>query len=313
MQLYITTDSGDILTIGDGDDSFITMRVTGKEADILSITVPEDKRRQGIGTGLLKAAEKTLSERGIFFIYADHLGSIEGLREFLIHNGYESSEGTAIIDIKGILKQAHPVLEKLKKRKITGLKPVHLEDFEISKWDELLDFLSGHGVNMTCFDLAFMDQRISTVIYDQEDRICSVILGSVSENNIYLALLLSRTGAENKSYTFAALKCIVMDISTLMDKKDYDKVLLPACNSGVTSFIKNIPDVVEDRILSEVSYETYKGITKSSYNDMEPAITETDESTGTEWMRALARNPMQYIISWKVPWYRSSQDHGNGQ
>ncbi len=309
MQFYITMDSGGILTISDDDDSFISLRVSEKEADILSFIVPQEKRRRGIGTGLLKTAEKILQERGIFFIYANPLGSIEGIRELLVKNRYDVMEGTEIIDIKNVLGDGNPVLEKLMKQDANGLKPLHLEDLDINKWNELLDFLVEHGVHMTCFDLAFLDQHISSVIYDKEDRICSAILGAIRENNIYLELLLSATGAENKYYTFAALKCIITDIRKLMEGQDFDKVLLPACNPSISSFIENNIHAGEDRVLRETSLEAYKITFNVSYKNVDPPAIAIDESTEAIWMRALARNPLQHIISWKIPWYRAYQKH----
>ncbi len=309
MRFYITMDSGGMLTISDDDDSFISLRVSEKEADILSFIVPQEKRRRGIGTGLLKTAEKILQERGIFFIYANPLCSIEGMRELLVKNKYDVMEGTGIIDIKNVLGDGNPVLEKLMKQDVNGLTPFHLDDLDINKWNELLDYLVEHGVHMTCFDLAFLDQHISTVIYDKEDRICSLILSSIRENNIYLELLLSSAGTENKYYTFAALKCIITDIIRLLKKRDYRKVLFPACNPGISAFIENNIHAGEDRILREPSLEAYKITYNLSYKDVDPPAIAIDESTEAIWMRALARNPLQHIISWKIPWYRAYQKH----
>ncbi len=309
MRLFVTRDSMDFLTIGDDDASFIAMRVADKGASILSIWVTPEKRRRGIGTALLKAAEKTLAERGIFFIHADHLGSTEGVREFLVNNRFDVTEGTEIIDIKDLLKPSNPVLEKLMKQDFADLRAICAEELSISQWGRLLDFLSANGVDLTCLDLAFLDQRISTVIFDKKDRICSVILGSIHENRIYLELLLSRKGAKNMHYTFAVLKCVTEELVTIMEKREIDGVLLLACNQGVTAFVENIRNAGGEGIVTEKSLEAYKITYKRSYKDVEPAELRMDESTESEWLRVLAHDPMQHIISWKLPWYRTYQKH----
>ncbi|MCR5595237.1 MAG: GNAT family N-acetyltransferase [Lachnospiraceae bacterium] len=332
MDLYITADSGNILRIGDGDDSSITLRVKNKEADILSITVPEDKRRQGIGSALLASAESVLASRGVVSVSADFIDSIDGIGEFLEHNGYDTDKGPAIIDGVGAFEHDSPTMQKIMKHKVEGVNLIRLKEMEISEWDELQIFLEERGVDLTCYDLACLDQQISSVIYDKDDRICSVLLGSIRDNTVYLELLLSRSGEDNILYTLATFQTLIRDIMAPGGGTTYDHVLMASCNHGVRALIEKIYKTGEKPVVCGHCYDAFKvigpphggdkaidshtsGKAAGSHmaGDKNKIITRKEEGTQSEWNRELARIPMQQIVSWKAPWYRSSSGKHTGK
>ena len=304
MRCTITIDSRNLLRITDGEGAHILLAAVDNTAYILSATVSEDRRRQGIGTALLETAEEVLSDRGVTYIAADYLDSIEGMGEFLISNGYEIEDGPAVIDLKKTLAQNHPTLKKWMKYKVDNVKVSLLKDLDISKWRELFQFLTDRGVNLTCFDLACFDQEISAVIYDTKGSICSLFLGSVRENTLYLEFLYTKSGKGDEYYTLAALQSMAAGVVSSDGKIKYDRVLMVACNPGIRTIIGLIrmagkePDQI-DRCMS-----ARKKITAQTSADSVRVMTDIEEGTELECIRELASNPMQHIISWKVIWYR---------
>ncbi len=304
MSYKITADSRNILRVADDEGSYISLNIVDDTAYILSMMVPDDRRRQRIGTALLHAAEDVLSARGVTHIAAVYLDSIEGMGEFLRSNAFEVEEGPAIIDIKNALTQDHTALDKWMKYKVDNVKVSLLRDLDISKWDEMYQFLTDRGVNLTCFDLACLNQEISAVIYDTKDSICSMILGSVRDNVLYLEFLYTKSGKGDEYYTLAALQSMIQAVMTPQGETIYDRVLMVACNPGIKAIIGLIrlagekPDQI-GRCLS-----ARKKIVPHPVTDRVEVINDIEEGSKLECIRELADDPIQHIISWKVPWYR---------
>lgn len=304
MRCTITVDSRNLLRIADGEGAHISLVTVENTAYILSVMIPENGRRQGIGTALLEAAEEVLSHRGITHIAADYPDSIEGMGEFLISNGYEIEDGPAVIDVKRALAQNHPTLDKWMKYKVDNVKVSLLKDLDISKWSEMLKFLTDRGVNLTCVDLACFDQEISAVIYDTKGSICSLFLGSVRDNTLYLEFLYTKSGKGNEYYTLAALQSMASVVMTPEGNIKYDRVLMVSCNPGIRTIIGLIrmAGIEPDQIGRCMNAR--KKITDKTSADSIQVMTDTEDGNELECIHELAGNPVQRIISWKVPWYR---------
>ena len=305
MKAIITSDDNRILRISDGEGAYITLRMDGSNADLLSITVPEEKRRQGIGTGLLSAAESVLTERRVPQITVDYLEGIEGLNEFLTEKGFDVKKGSAILalDIETIRKNS--AAEKLLKQKIPDVKTRRFEELNLTKWEEMTDYLDEMEVEITGYDLAHLDSVISSVIYDSTGRIQSVLLGSVKDEDVYVELLLSRPGTNSRLCTLAALRNMLRSVMEPEGENSYKRIIFASCNPGVISLIEGMQrDKAEPDLIGRCLFAS-KGVDINL--DEDEIITETEEGAEFGWIRELNRIPMQRIIRWKAPWYRSVQ------
>ena len=97
---------------------------------------------------------------------------------------------------------------------------------------------------------------------------------------------------------------MIQAVMTPQGKTRYDRVLMVACNPGIKAIIGLIrlagekPDQI-GRCLS-----ARKKIVPHPVTDRVEVINDIEEGSELECIRELADDPIQHIISWKVPWYR---------
>ena len=312
MQLFITADNGSILRISDGKGAYLTLRIDGNSADILSVTVPQEHRRRGIGSALLLAAERLLAERNVTLASADYMDSIGGMREFFVRNGYEVSENFRFFSMGKGLKYNRPVVEKLIKHATANAKVVRLSQLGISGWDQLQAFLLMEGFPASCYDLAHLDQQKSVAVYDPAGRICTLFLSSVREKRVYIELIHSRHGADNR-YTLAAFRAFAASVMGYGTKSPYDQVIFASHNPGAKIFTDHICAEDEKPLRAGRCMRACKRIESNQWQEDEPLIRKIEEGSESEWMRESSRIPMQRNISWKKPWVRAhAGNRGDG-
>ena len=82
MRTLITDSKDNLFSITDGEGASLNLKIKGDVAQVLSIVVPEENRRKGIGRSLLLASEGGTSGKGSLGGFADLKESDETARLF---------------------------------------------------------------------------------------------------------------------------------------------------------------------------------------------------------------------------------------
>ena len=300
MQIYLTAENEDIVRLGDGEGASAAFRINGTEAELLSLTVPEERRRQGIASAMLKAAEKVLAKRGVAFLSALYLDTIEGLEELFLSCGYEISESCQIIALKTSLINQNPFIWKMVKNRVQDFNAVSLKGFTVTQWRQLLDFMSEEGLRLTTYDLAHLDQMLSTVVFDQTGKICSLLLGSIAKETVYIELLYSRKEAEGLPCLKAAFQNFYDNVLLYEEQTVFKQVVFASCNPGVNMLL--------EQICGKDHQPSPAGLCKTAGRWMSPLKAQDkwalpamkEEGAQYEWLHKASQNPMQRNIRWKA-------------
>lgn len=307
MQLRITADYDDILRLEDENGASVTLKISGNMAQLLSILVPEEKRRINIGTELLSITEAVLADRGITMISADYVDWIEGMSGFLSRSGYTITETAPILSIADGLRKNYETIKRVLSREYRGVSYVRMCDMSIFQMEEMFAFLSDMGIEITSYDMAHFHQKISGAAYDEKGRLCSVCFNTLRDADICTDLLVSRPGAESK-FTYAVIKEVGRSMLELGEEQNIDAILIAACSNGVEALFRfvlergKMPDKAGICLLAQKSISSNPGVLSGH-----SIITETDDSLQRKWLAELQDIYMQRNVSWKAPWYRAGK------
>ena len=307
MSFIITAHKESLLRISDGEGSYITLRIEGTEAYILQIAVPPAKRRQGIATGLLSAAEYVLGTGPVTRLCVDYLESIDGMSGFLKARGFEISEGSSVLSVDGKLILNNATFDRLMSRKVQDAKTVRLREFSIPLWLRLREFLEDAGVELTCLDMAHMHQELSSAVFDKTGMIRSVMLGSASGSTAHAQLLLTCPGEDNQIYTLAAIQNMMLALRDSDGGFIYDRLLLTTYSHGVRSGLAHIAQKGMKPAHADECLYAAKNINSDAQRTDIEVVTMEEEGSESDWIRELSGIPMQRNISWKAVWYRKHQ------
>lgn len=304
MSFIITTHKDRLLRISDGEGAHITLGIQGQEASLLQIIVPREKRRQGIATGLLSAAEYVLRARLVTGISVDYLESLEGISGFLNARGFEIVKSSSVLSVDEKLVLDNPAVDRLMNQKVQNARTVMLKGFNIPMWRKLWEFLEDSGVELTSLDMAHMHQELSLAVFDKKGMIRSVILGSVNGSTALAQLLLTGPGEDNQIYTLAAIQNMVYALRGSDGGLMYDRLLVATYSTGVRTVLERMVKAgMEPEHADECLY-AFKSINTDASGLENDVMTFKEDGSELDWIRELSDIPMQRNISWKAPWYR---------
>lgn len=305
MSFIITTHKDSLLRISDGEGAHITLGIQGQEASLLQIIVPREKRRQGIATGLLSAAEYVLRARLVTGISVDYLESIEGISGFLNARGFEITQSASVLSVDEKLVLDNPAVDRLMSRKVQDAKAVMLKDFNIPMWRRLREFLEDSGVELTCLDMAHMHQELSSAIFDKKGVIRSVVLGSVNGSTALAQILLTGPGEDNQIYTLAAIQNMARALRDFDGLFIYERLLIATYSNGVRSVLEHMAKAGKEPIHADECLYAFRNIKGDASGFEEKIVTVKEDGSEMDWIRELSDISLQRNISWKAPWYRN--------
>ncbi|MCR5097587.1 MAG: hypothetical protein K6B14_01415 [Lachnospiraceae bacterium] len=311
MQFFKTVDSENILRLEEEGGAAITIKKNGDKAQILSILVPKGDREEGIGSGLLAAAEQVLAEGGIKTIEADYSYTIKGMSQFFEHSGYTIDRGAPIVSVgmKAVLSSL--TVKRALANIIENATFVPISDLMIDQLDALLELLSGFRVNLSNSDIAHFMHEASGVVYDEKNCPQAFILCSEQEDGV-LVDLLAAIGGSNPKYIIAAICGMINGIISAGGAKNYEQLYVVACNTRVNELLSRV--LKKGNIPDPIGFTAYasKTITgDASY--AEDVDEDIDEDLEDEWRREIKKVPLQSNICWKMYWFRNNKPEANPQ
>ncbi len=304
MQLFLTVDNEDILRIEEDGGAAITISYSDGVGQILSILVPKDDRREGVGSTLLSCAESMLLKKGVKKLEADFMDSIPELGDFFESAGYEVLKGAPVkaVDMRALL--ASLTVKRAINNDIDDSKFVPLSELFVMQWDELLELLNKFNIKLGNSDMARFSQELSGVVYDNEDQPQAFVLCSKNDEGVHVELLAGVSNGRAK-YVISALLGMIKAIVDDGGFKTYPKLSMIAANENINVLISRVlkkGKEAEEKGHLIYAFKDLKEDNLLSYDyDLEKS---EDEDMEEEWRREVKKIPLQSNICWKMPWYR---------
>ncbi len=304
MQIFITVNGDKTLRITDGEGAFLTFFVSKETAQILSVVVPESRRRQGAGKALLLASEKILAHKGVETIWADLSEEVEGAFELFESCGFKKQSEADILAVPiGMVMYSANVKNCLEMEKRYS-NYAALSDLTIPQLDEVFGLLEEAGLNVSCYEMAHYNRDISTVVYDKGKRPVAALLCSEIGRDIHVNFLVSKAGVD-PTYILMAMFGTAVALQKARAEYRYNRVTMAAYNAGVI-------DLLDRSLGVEVSFTVIgKGISmsksiKDGYADASDFEYQKDKDDYQEdlWRREVKDFPYQKNIIFKSRWSR---------
>ncbi len=305
MQVIVTVNSDRILRITDKEGAFLTFELSRDMARILSIVVPEDARRKGIGKKLLLASERILVLRGIRKVYADFSCEAKGAKELFESAGFVTEISTQILAIPmGVVLYSPKVKKALWADR--GLASyTQLYNLTVTRMREVFDLLGDVGADVTGYDMAHCNSRVSTVVFDSNGKPAAVVLCTDMERDLNVDFLISKK-MEDPAYILLAMLGMVEAIREIGGERRYGRLTMAAYNSKVIALLKNtLSDDSNIEVISEC-ISVSKDISKSS--GAVPDVKydkDEDDYQESAWEREAFDIPFQKNVLWKSKWQRN--------
>lgn len=304
MLFYKVVDNSDILRLEEGGGASVTVRKTGTSGRILSLFVPGDERREGLGTALLSTAESVLSKQGITSLCADFSDRLVGMKEFLESRGYGLSSEIPIysLDMKRLLTSV--TLRKLMLNEPEGLSFVSLYDLPDDKKKALLNVVADMKIGLSGSDLKRFHQNASGVVLDEKGKLQAFILCSSFDNGIHVDLLTSLSPADPRE-VICAIQGMMKYIIDDGGARNYDRLTLIACNKKVYELLKHFERKgIEGEVYGNAVCLVKENLDRDAFDKKIELSEDEDEDAADTWQREIKKAPMQENISWKMPWSR---------
>lgn len=304
MKLYKTYDKDGFLRLEEDGGAALTLYLYGKCAYMLSITVPERDRREGIGRALLSAAGDIISEKGSRRIEADFLKSIPGFLEFMKECGFETEDAAPLysMDIGEVLSS--PVVERAMKKEVKGASFSPLAALSAMGWNTFFSFILRLGVYPTNSDIKAFDMEISGVVFDDEGEIKAAVLCSRVEKGIFIEFL-SGNARKNPGFILEALKGIKKGLTAAHEDKSLKSVFLVAVNEGVKGLLATLEKGGLKIEGTDMCVLAQRKVEKKKRNSDDLKVSERiDDSLENKWMNELGDMAFQKNVTWKLPFAR---------
>ena len=305
MQIFIKVFNDRILRITDGEGASLTFKLMKGQAQILSVFVPEERRKQGIGRSLLISAEKLLWEKDIKIVYADYVEGIEGLSPLFESNDYILLSDVDIIAIPMGMALYSPNVKRAfdKPRGKTTYLP--LEQLNMVNKQELLAFLDYVGISVSCYDLAHYSSKISGVVFDKDSSPVSAILCRDCGRTLYIGALASNS-ADDLAVIYATIMGMMDAVKEAGGDNRYRRITLAAYNAGMVELIKRIlGDDISIEVIGKSVTMSKRLIASRLSGENYEYVTDIDEILQSAWEREASVMPVQKSIINKAAWFRN--------
>lgn len=308
MQFYITLDDGGFLRITDENENAITLYLNEGVANILSIFVDEDDRGEGIGTGLLNAAETVCADRGITLIEADYTDVLPDVTSFLEKHGYKLSDGFPILSIAMSDILGNDTLSKTIQRSFKGLRFASLEEIFLMQWEEINAIFTKFSIRLSKNELAKFSQRLSGLVYEESSEAKAVILCSTQEGGLHIDFL-GTPGGDSQQYAVATLQGMLLEAIADGGESMYPAITAFCVQDKIEKAFDNIG--LSSQKLGKSVYAR-KELSAGDYDIGSLDIEDDPDDQMPEWIREIKNVPMQSNVCWKAAWHRRHEEKGKG-
>ncbi len=240
MMSFVTAQKNGLVRI-EASGASATLMLTDKNARFLFLQVPGEHRRQGMGSELIKAAEKEAAAHGatsLSLAFADSDASITG---FLRNNGYTTSEIGRIISINPVELLESQGVNKSMKICFKDVETVLFNDLMMYQWEEIQEFMNRSHYYLKQDDYERFDPMFSCAAYDKDKHLRAVLLATVEEGDISVDFLLGFS-SKNPEYILCVCQTFARSLARELMKNKYDRILIYSCTDYVKQLLERLMD-----------------------------------------------------------------------
>ena len=308
MQFYITMDEGGFLRITDENDNAVTLYYSEGVASILSIFVAEDERGEGLGRGLIAAAEVLCAHRGVTLIEADYADIMPEVTSFFAKNGYSICEGSPVISVAMSEIIANEAVKKTLQRSFSGLRFVSLEEILLMQWEEVSSVFLKFSMRLSKDELGRFSQKLSGLVYDKASEAQALILCSTKGSGLHVDFI-GTSGGDSQQYAVAALQGVLLEAIAEGGELKYPAITAFCVQDNVEKALANIGLSTESLLKSVYAK---KEISEDDHDMDSFDIDSEPEDQMNEWIGEINSVSMQSNICWKAAWHRRYEERQNG-
>lgn len=302
LRLKKTVEDERFLRIEGGEGAAITIYKERSYGHILSITVKEEDRRNGIGRELLGTAEQELFDCGIQWMDADYADSVDSLTDFFRENGFAVKPGADVMSIPMSELLSSQLVKKSLRAASPGLEFIPLSNLSFSQWNELVESFKRQHLRIENQDITRLEQDISGVVYDEGQIPRAIVFCSEVGGNLHVDFLFGFEKHMQK-YILASLQGMLSALIERDGEVLYSNLTAIAMNKNVPMLMERALDSKKKpRKSGETVYARKK--LQGGYDENSELSYEPDTDRRELWRREIRKTPFQANISYKLSWGR---------
>ncbi len=304
MQLLKTADNSGYIRIEEQCGAAITLSCDNDNADIISLYIPEEKRREGIGSLLISAANQEVYNRGIKTMEANFSNNIKGMKKLFEKAGFEVSDNAPICSVSMEKLLASKKIINTIKKKTDKAKFVSFDMLKMKQWDTFFKLISGQFLMLTSKDITRFSKKISGLVYDEQGEIRAYIFCTEKEDHVNIDYL-GTSDSGDSTYIMEALKGMVNNLIVSGKNQTYPELTAVCVNDNATKLMKNV--ISDDLEVIGMALRAKKKISDEERVNIE-IYEDHDDDLYYEWDREIAKVPMQANIGLKTTLYRDKNN-----
>ena len=303
MVFYKVIDENGLIRFEEEGGARITVRREKSVAHLLSVYVPEEARKTGMGTRLLAIAEKECLRRGMSYMETAFSDEMKDLREFLTARGYQLEKGPDVIGFS----QKDLLGKRAVKAMLMASRPgVEFKPFDKMDKDYLRDMykiVDQIRAGLTWDDICTYSGALSGVLMDERKKPQVLVLCYLRKKVLTIDLVGIMPGADPE--------LVAVAFSGIMIN------LIESKGVGAVSKIVGIPSgTVVKRVIERIrengaepqkecgTYYAGKDLLAENYDGIEEPEEELTEGMEILWHKEVYSVSNQPAIGWKVCWLK---------
>ncbi len=241
MKVMMSAKEDGCIRLEEAGGASLTLDVSGEEAYVLYIHVPEQQRRQGIAKVLLAGAEKIAVKEGRKRMHCDFYQETEGFRELMEAEGYAVSEKEQVVFVRTEQLVSSTGVKKTLRAKFDGISVESFDEMLIFQWQEIAEFLQNFNYGVELNEMVRFEPSLSFAVYDEEYKPRAVFLVTAHEEELLVEFMFGFS-TDKQQYVITAAKEFVKAIIDQDLVDTYPKISMIAVNSSVIPLLRRLLD-----------------------------------------------------------------------
>ena len=287
------------------EGSVCTVHPEDGKARLLSLVVPEERRRTGQGRALLAAAEAEAQALGYSDVYCDFSSKLLPFRGLLEQAGYAVSEQGKLLSVQTAELFASAGVQKSLRMKFPGMSLLSFADLMSFQLMEVEQLLQRFHFPATSQRLARSDQILSSMAYDSDYAIRSVLLVAKGEQELRVELL-AGVSRSKPQFALGACQKFMQNVQRLGLEESHPKLVVLDVGGRVVPILRRLMDknyqLTEEAVILHAQKQTPPDTIRPELTDEQTA------QPGEEpWRQDLSDIPWQNNINEKYQWVAATQ------
>ena len=225
-----------------------------------------------------------------------------GVRPMLSGAGFMAGDEVDIYALPTAMVLYDPNVKRALETDAHGRYFVSLADLSVSQMSSVMRFLESIKADISCYDIAHLEDRISGVVCDGGGEPIAMILCSDNGDDLHVDALISKAVSDSGSGLIAILG-MISALKSAGAEFAYRRITMAGYNKKLTVLIgRTLSSGAELEVIGKCA-SMWKDIGDVGGEKVEFKAAR-DDFMKNAWERELIRFPLQKNVTWKGPWYR---------